>query len=142
MVRRLHAVSDPLGSYLRVGSRDHTFLSQMLVDGRPLGTGLIADPANLSTQRDLWEAVVERQIESVLDPRSLELSTPGGFQRGGVAAIPWAGDRPHEPGDLRGDGGRRLCEAITEFTSSHGHTAVLRTNTLDSVADGSLVGRR
>jgi len=79
VVRTLRAVDDPLGSYLRVTRRDTQFLAQMLVDGRNVGTGLVADPALTDQQRDLWTEAHERGVETVLDPRSLDLSTPGGL---------------------------------------------------------------
>ena len=88
MVRTLRAVDDPLGSYLRVTRRDTQFLAQMLVDGRNVGTGLVADPALTDQQRDLWTEAHERGVETVLDPRSLDLSTPGASCASGPRLCP------------------------------------------------------
>lgn len=134
MVRQLRPVSDPLGSYLRVGRQDHSFLSQMLVEGRPVGSGFVADPANHPQHKDLWVEARQRGIETVLDPRTLDLSTPGGFLRGGAAELPWAFEGPHRPEDLRGGGGAELCKQLVEFVAEGGYSACL--------APTHLVGRR
>lgn len=69
MVRLLRPVSDPLGSYLRVGRQDHTFLAQMPVDGKSVGSGLIADPAQFDKHKDLWIEAHQHDVETVLDPQ-------------------------------------------------------------------------
>lgn len=53
-VPRLRPVGQPLGSYLRVTRSDHPFLTQMLVERKRVGGGLVADPALIDLQRDLW----------------------------------------------------------------------------------------
>jgi hypothetical protein len=125
MVRVLRPVSDPLGSYLRVGSKDHTFLSQMLVDGRSVGSALIADPAQLKWHQDLWNEARLQGVETVLDPRSLELSTPGGILRGGARDLPWASTNLHTPDSLYGRAGEDLCDQLVDMVGTSGHTAVL-----------------
>ena len=136
MVRLLRPVGDPLGSYLRVGRQDHTFLSQMLVDGKPVGNGLIADPAQLDHHRDLWTEAKQHGIETVLDPWTLELSTPGGFLRGGARDLPWASDRLHTPDALYGNAGVDLCDQLVDMVCVAAHTAVLApTHFLSSATD-------
>ena len=125
MVRSLRSVNDPLGSYLRVTNHDHTFLAQMLVEARSIGTGLVADPALSDLHRDLWNEAHARGVETVLDPRTLDLSTEGGFLRSGAQALPWAPEKPHRPADLRGVAGRLLCERIADMVEAVGHTAVM-----------------
>ncbi len=124
-LRTLREVDDPLGSYLRVSYRDTQFLGQMLVDGRPVGTGLIADPSLTNAQRDLWIEAHGRGVETVLDTRALDLSTMGGFERSGARDLPWAGQRPHGPPDLVGIGARRVVEQIAEEAANVNHSAVL-----------------
>ena len=125
MVRLLRPVRDPLGTYLRVGSRDHTLLVQMLVDGRSVGSGLIADPAQLKQHKDLWSEARQQGVETVLDPRSLELSTPGGILRGGARELPWAPPDLHTPDSLYGRPGEDLCDQLVDMASTANHTAVL-----------------
>ena len=124
-IRPLKGVDDPLGSYLRVTKRDTQFLVQMLVDGRDVGTGLVADPALTSDQRDLWIEAHSHGVETVLDSRALDLSTPGGFERFGARALPWAHPTPHRPADLTEMGGRRMVEHIADAVADINHTAVL-----------------
>lgn len=125
MVRLLRPVSDPLGSYLRVGATDHTFLAQMLVDGKAVGSGLVGDFAQIDKQRDLWNEARQHGVETVLDPRTLELSTPGGFRRAGARDLPWASSGLHTPESLFGTPGENLCDALVEVVATEGFTAVL-----------------
>jgi hypothetical protein len=125
MVRLLRPVSDPLGSYLRVGRHEHTFLAQMLVDGKSVGSGLVADPAQLSHHKDLWQEARQQGVETVLDPRSLELSTPGGILRGGARDLPWAPSGLHTPDLLYGRAGEDMCDQLVDMVSIAGHSAVL-----------------
>lgn len=135
MVRALRPVSDPLGSYLRVGHQDHTFLAQMLVDGRPV-SGLVADPAYSDRHRDLWVEAHHQGIETVLDSRSLELSTPGGILRGGATDLPWAPLGLHTPDSLYGQAGEDLADQLVDALATAGHTAVLApTHFLASATD-------
>ena len=124
-MRRLRPVSDPLGSYLRVGRQDHAFLAQMLVEGRSIGSGLVADPAQFEQHRSLWAEARQQGVQTVLDPRSLELSTPGGILRGGARDLPWAPSGLHTPDGLYGDAGEDLCDQLVHMVSTPGHTAVL-----------------
>lgn len=122
--RVLRPVSDPLGGYLRPG-QDHKVLLQMLVEGRSIGTGLVADPCHSGRHQELMDEARRRGVETVLDPRTLELSTEGGFLRGGVRDLPWAGQRPHLPQDLAGPRGALVVRRLVSFLEDSGHSAVL-----------------
>lgn len=135
MIRTLRPVSDPLGSYLRVGRNDHSFLAQMLVDGRNTGTGLIADPACYERHKDLWVEARQRGVETVLDPRSLDLSTPGGMLRGGIHDLPWGANAPHMPDSLYGQAGADLCAQLVDMVDEAGHSAVLAPTHFLATAD-------
>jgi hypothetical protein len=124
-IRSLRPVPDALGSYLRPGYRDHKVLLQMLVEGRSIGTGLVADPCQAERQRDLLEEARRQGMETVLDPRSLELSTPGGFGRSGISALPWAAGSPHAPRDLSGAAGVRVVKELVGAVEDGAHSAVL-----------------
>ncbi len=123
--RALRPVPEPLGSYLRPGGRDHKVLLQMLVEGKVVGTGLVADPCLADRQRDLLEEARRRGVETVLDSRSLELSTAGGFTRSGVPGLGWAGACPHTPSDLTGPAGVLAVRQLVSVVETEGHTAVL-----------------
>lgn len=135
-MRSLRPVPDPLGSFLRPSSRDHKVLLQMLVEGKRVGTGLIADPCLGERQRDLLGEARRQGLETVLDPRSLDLSTVGGFTRSGVGELPWAGSRPHTPADLAGPAGALVVSRLVTAVEAGGHSAVLApTHFLDGPAD-------
>ena len=135
-LRTLRPVPDPLGNYLRPSSRDHKFLLQMLVEGKPVGTGLVADPCLAERQRDLLAEAHRQGVETVLDPRTLELSTAGGFTRSGVTDLPWAGAAPHTPADLAGAAGALTVRQLVSLVEAGGYSAVLApTHYLEGPAD-------
>jgi len=124
-LRALRPVRDPLGSYLSPSSRDHKVLLQMLVEGKPVGSGVVADPCLAERQRDLLGEARRQGVETVLDPRTVDLSTVGGFARSGVRDLPWAGVAPHTPADLTGAAGALAVRQLVSFVEASGHSAVL-----------------
>ena len=75
-------------------------------------------------------------VETVLDPRSLDLSTVGGYARRGVADLPWAGNRPHTPADLTGAAAALVVRQLVSAAETGGHSAVLApTHYLDGPGD-------
>jgi len=98
----------------------------MLVGGKSVGGGLIADPAHQDEHKDLWVEARQQGVQTVLDPRSLELSTPGGILRGGARGLPWAPPSGlHTPDSLYGRAGEDLCDQLVDMVATAGHTAVL-----------------
>lgn len=124
-LRALRPVPDQLGSYLRPSRRDHKVLLQMLVEGKRIGTGLIADPCLADRQGDLLDEARRQGVETVLDSRAVDLSTVGGFARSGVRELPWAGSEPHVPVDLTGTAGVLAMQQLAARVESGGHSAVL-----------------
>jgi hypothetical protein len=108
----------------------------MLVDGTNIGTGLVADPVLRGRQADLISEARRLGVETVLDPRTVELSTPGGVSRSGVTDLPWAGEALHTPPLLAGPGGRMLCRQIAATVERDGYSAVLApTHAIDGLSD-------
>lgn len=116
---------DPLGSRLRPSSCDLKVLLQMLVEGKRVGSGLIADPCLAERQRDLLGEARRQGVEAVLDPGMVDLSTVGGFTRSGVSDLPWAGSAPHTPADLTGSAGALAVLQLVSAVEDGGHSAVL-----------------
>jgi hypothetical protein len=134
--RVLRPVPDPLGCYLRPGRNDHKVLLQMLVDGANVGTGLVADPVLRVRQADLMSEARRLGVETVLDPRTVDLSTPGGVSRSGVTDLPWAGPALHTPQLLAGPAGRMLSHQIAATVERDGYSAVLApTHAIDDLSD-------
>jgi len=121
----LRPASPTLGLYLRPRRNDDQALSQLLAEGDLAVTGLIFNPCLEDQQHDLMEEARQRGIEVILDPRSLELSTVGGFSLRSVVDLPWASDRPHLPDDLRHSEGKRLIEELADYAVEHACSAVL-----------------
>lgn len=66
-----------------------------------------------------------RGLDTVLDPRSVDLSTVGGFAMRGVADLAWAAGAPHTAASLRGAEGVQLVRRIVDEVEARGHSAVL-----------------
>lgn len=122
--RTLRPVPDALGGYIRPGHRDHKVMLEMLVAGRPVGTGIIGDPVQMERQSDLLQEARRQGLETILDPRSLELSTVGGRARSGVAELPWAGTTMHYPTDFSGPERHIFLNQIANAVENGGFTAV------------------
>jgi hypothetical protein len=89
-------------------------------------SGLVLDPCLKDRHEDLRVEARQHELETVLDPRTVELSTPGGITRSGVAGLPWAGDAlPHTRDLLDGAAGDRLVEQIVATVVEHKYSAVL-----------------
>jgi hypothetical protein len=125
MLRSVHPVPVPIGNYVRPTRRDHRLLLNMLGEGRLPTTGIVVDPVLWDAHEELGGEAGSHGLEVILDPLTLELSTPGGFSRTGLSGLPWAIDRPHDPPDLRGDAGRVLVERVLDFAEGKPFTAYL-----------------
>lgn len=136
--RLLRPVGPPLGLYLRPGRNDHTPLTALMAENRANLTGLVLDPCLADRHEDLRVEAAKRGLETVLDPRTVELSTVGGITRSGVPTLPWAGDAlPHTPEMLDASTGDLLVQKITETVIKGKYSAVLApTHYLAAGADG------
>lgn len=124
--RLLRPVGPPLGLYFRPGRNDHTPLTALMAESRANLTGLVLDPCLKDRHEDLRIEAAQHQLETVLDPRTVELSTLGGITRSGVPSLPWAGDTlPHTPDMLDGRGGDLLVEKIVAAVADGKYSAVL-----------------
>lgn len=135
-LRLLRPIGQPLGLYLRPGRNDHAVLIQQLEAGNRDLSGFVLDPCLEARHTELRETAVEHQLEVVLDPRSVELATEGGFRRAGVSSLPWSlSDEPDSPSRLSGNE-REVAETIATHVVDRRYSAVLapthhRTNSRD-----------
>jgi len=125
-IRLLRPVGEPLGLYLRPGRNDHVVLGQALAAGETNLSGLVFDPCIGERQAELREMTAQRDLEAVLDPRSVELSTEGGLALSTVASLPWSlgATSPQTPRQLEQEGDR-FIEALASHVVEQGYTAVL-----------------
>ena len=138
--RVLRPVPDPLGSYIRPGYKDGPDVLQLLIEGRSIGSGLIANPTWGNRQSELMAEANRQGLETVLDPLTVDLATTGGFARGKVSDLPWAGSAPHTPDDLAGLAGAPLVRAIAEEVQAKGYSAVLAPTHFLSAANDPWLG--
>lgn len=122
--RTLRPVPEPLGSYVRPSGRDHKVMLDMLVAGRPVGTGIVADPVLETRQRELRSEARRQGLEVIMDPRTLELSTVGGWERSGVSDLPWAGSSIHKSTDFEGLQSRLFLNGLVAAVEAGGYSAV------------------
>ena len=123
--RRLRPVQPPLGLCFRPGPNDHRALLQPLSEGNPSFSGVVLSAARYARHEELGQEVRKRHMEVVLDPHTVELATPNGFERPALASLPWAGHRIHRPDDFQGASVVEVSDRIAKLTVEKGFNAVL-----------------
>jgi len=80
VVRFAPRIGEPLGLDFRPGPQDHRILLQLMSEGRTSFTGVVFDPtAGDGAHKELLQEANRRSLETVLDPRFMELATPLGL---------------------------------------------------------------
>lgn len=124
--RKLRPAPEPLGNFIRPGYNDHTVIAQALVDGRGSGSGLVINPVHAERQLPLVEHARAAGVETILDSKSLELSSLGGYAMRGIPELPWAApDGMHSPMMLAGAEGGRLVRELSEYAAKTQVSGVL-----------------
>jgi hypothetical protein len=117
-----------LASYVRPFSRDYGKIARLLVEGFDIGRGLILDPCHVNGERgrELRDEARKVRLELILDPRTVELSTPGSLNEKQVAQLPWAGKELPELARFQSsDFSQEFCKAIADFAVAIGASAIL-----------------
>ena len=122
--RAVKAAPEPLGWYLRPSFVNHRRIADAVAGGTVGLHGIVFDPAYEDRHSELRDLIVERNRDAVLDPRTQELATTGGFNKR-MGELPWAMDRPHRPDDFADVPARRIVESIARHVVEKGYTAVL-----------------
>ena len=104
--RAVRAAPEPLGCYLRPAYVDHRAIADAVASGSVGIYAVVFDPVYQARHSELRDLMAERNFDAVLDPRTQELGSEGGFNRR-LSALPWALDRPHRPEDFGDVGTRR-----------------------------------
>jgi hypothetical protein len=100
-------------------------VGQLLSEQKLDVAGVVIDPTLIDRQEEFAVEAGRQGITTVLDPRTIDLSTTPGFHLSGVADLPWAPPGPHSPAELSGPSGLLLCEALAEFAVKESLSAVL-----------------
>ena len=116
---------DPLALYFSAGWTWPNRLGNLIANDRLACKGLRIDPAYWGRQAALVDAANAVEIETVLDPRSLELSTEEGRERSGVTSLPWAGSAPHDEILKSGDARSEVVGRLAEFVLANKLSGVL-----------------
>lgn len=122
--RAIRPAPEPLGLYFRAAYNDHKALIDVIGSGGLGFHGIVFDPLNEDRHSELHDLVLELGRDAILDPRTQELGSKGGYQPK-MAKLPWATDVPHGPGDFLGDNARRIAETIAKYVIEKRYTAVL-----------------
>jgi hypothetical protein len=124
--RLLRPVGAPLGLYLRPARNDHTPLMALMAEGRTDLSGLVLDACMADRHEELRTEARQHDLETVLDPRSVDLSTPGGVARAGIADLPWASEPlPQTAATLGGVSGDHLIDELVTYVAEKKFSAVL-----------------
>src|SRR6266498_3252395 len=122
--RLLRPVGRPLGLYLRPGRNDHKAILEFIGERPDSLSGVVLDPCLEARQAELRAEAQEIAVETILDPRSVELATPVGFDKQGLSDLSWAADEP----DTRRNLSPRtsaVAESIAAFATEKQFSAVL-----------------
>ena len=123
--RRLRPAPEPLGNFIRPGYNDHTVLAQALAERRDVASGIVINPLHADRQYPLVKEANAAGVETILDSKSLELSSLGGYVMSGVPDLPWAGAAMHSPLLLQGRGAAGIVQPLAETVAEGEFSAVL-----------------
>lgn len=136
--RAVRPAPSPLGLYFRAGRNDHRVLSELIAAGDAACTGIVVDATHADRHKELRAQAVEHRIHVILDPKTMEMATPGGFTQA-QDKLPWGTGEQHRADDFRGQAGERLISTLGDFAVEGGFTQVLApTHLIESVDDGWL----
>ena len=122
--RAVRPAPEPLGLYFRVAFNDHKALIDAIGSGGLGFHGVVFDALNEGRHSELHDLVLERKRDAILDPRTQELESIGGY-RPNMSALPWAADRRHVPGDFDEVGARRIADVFSQYAIEKRYSAVL-----------------
>ncbi|HUO06230.1 MAG TPA: hypothetical protein VMU16_13615 [Candidatus Binataceae bacterium] len=123
--RLLRAVEPPLALYLRSGRNDHIVLAQSLTEGLTGLRGIIFDPGRPKPQQELRDEADRRGVETVLDPRMIELASEMVERRKELAGLDWAFAGRKGADELKTNVGKEAARKIAAFVVNNGFSAVV-----------------
>jgi len=122
--RSVRPVTDPLGFYIRPEYRDHRALLDFFSSGDAAISGVVFNPTYITQHAELLDLVLDRRIEAILDTKTAEASTPGGYTDK-LGLLPWGQKRQFVEEDFSGTKGFRFISSISAFASDSGFTQVM-----------------
>ena len=113
---------ESLGLYFRPGAHDHRIVERLLAENISEFSGLVLDACYAKYHAEIRIESAKRAVDTVLDPRVMELALPGGRNRK-VLQLPWALDHIHSAADF--DGNSTVLNQIAEYVVRNEYTSVL-----------------
>lgn len=127
---RIMREPEPLAAYLRPHLRDMGHLAELLAAGRPAGSGIIIDGRYLANAGELRDAARSKGLDVLLDPNSVELSSPHGFHACAKAEVPWLPRRSFSTGPWTSAEKKSVCERLAEAAVEFKATSVFAPSSL------------
>lgn len=133
--RLLRPAPDPNALYFRVGSDDYKDFLHLLAGGTANCFGAVFDPTLVKSHEELRHQILNHRLDAILDPRTHQSATPGGYSKT-LGKLPWGiVGRPHIPNDFQGAQGQRRLRALADFTLKYAYTQLLSPTHIIGSAD-------
>lgn len=126
VIRFVPPIGEPLGLDFRPGPQDQRVLLQLMSEGRTSFGGVIFDPiAVAGAHKELLQEANRRLLETVVDPKFMELATPLGFTESRATKLKWAGAQQHTLSSLSGAHGKDKVSHLADFVMELGFSSVI-----------------
>lgn len=90
MRESIRLMPQPLGYYVRGRREDKAFLLDLIASRLTNFSGIVFEPHRVKPDRELRELVLKQNLDAILDPKTQQLATPGGFSPT-LGSLPWGG---------------------------------------------------
>jgi hypothetical protein len=100
-------------------------MAQALTEGLNGVRGIIFDSGRVKIQQELRGEAARRKVETVLDPRVMDLASPNGESRSELVNLGWAAAGRKQPDELRSQAGKETARELARFVVDHGFSAIL-----------------
>jgi hypothetical protein len=123
--RAVRPVPNPLALYLRPGRNDHREMLNLIATGDAACFGAVFDPTLVDRHAELRGRILDHQLDAILDPKTQQSATIGGYSDA-LGGLPWGiKARPHTLSDFEGTSGQRAVAALGDFVLEHRFTQVI-----------------
>ena len=126
IIRFVPPIGEPLGLDFRPGPQDQRVLLQLMSEGRTSFNGVVFDPTAVAgPHKELLQEANRRLLETVVDPKFMELATPLGFTESRATKLKWAGAQQHTLNSVSGTHGKDKVSHLADFVMELGFSSVI-----------------
>lgn len=115
---------EELGFFVRVGHNDHRVVLDLLANGERGLFGVVVAAQHANRHSELISDARDRGLDVILDPKTQEMATPGGFTSS-LSGLPWADDDFHRLSAFTGGQGRERVESVVRYAVEGGFTQLI-----------------